>query len=463
MREILDEHGATEKAVGQEIVNNVIRAMEGMRLVPGELVLPVWLGSASAGKSKNLLSMSNGLLDLDAAVEGKIECLQAPTPEWFSLTRWGYSFDPAATCPKFEKFLSEVLPGQDERNLLQEFLGYCLTFDTSMQKFLILVGEGANGKSVVTEVATHLIGFDNVTHVGLERFGERFALAPTIGKLVNIVSEVGKVGSIAEEVLKAIATGDRISVEFKFRTHTQARPTVRLIFATNELPTFNDRTDGLWRRALILQFPITIPEDRQDRKLAKKIIDTELSGVFNWAITGLRRLRQRGGFKIPASSRHAGDEHRRASNPARQFLEEVYCPLAEAKVPCSTVRNEYREWCGEHGVQPLTDQQFGQEVRRVYPGVQRCQLRHGKSREYFYLGLQSCAAREAFMAIRASNDSDDSKGIGPYSRPSPTPKVRPVSGHRSEGPSESSKSSNSTQSREVKQPSRRPLIRKIRK
>lgn len=264
--------------VTQNRVTNVMRAMEGMCIVEGDLELPAWLGDKPKPGDGDLLAMANGLLDLEGTLAGGDEVLHDTTPEWFCLTKWPYPYDPDAGCPKSKKFLKEVLPGMPERRLLQEFLGYCLTFDTQYHKFIVLVGTGANGKSVVTEVATQLIGQSNVTHIGLERFHERFAMAPTIGKLANIASEIAVRRDVAEDVLKAVTSGDRIQVEFKYQTSTEARPTVRLIFATNEPPLFKDRSDAIWRRILIVPFEVTIPEERQDRNLALAICSTELRG-----------------------------------------------------------------------------------------------------------------------------------------------------------------------------------------
>jgi putative DNA primase/helicase len=64
----------------------------------------------------------------------------------------------------------------------------------------------------------------------------------------------------------------------------------KLIFNCNELPKDVEQTEAYFRRFLIIPFNVTIPEHEQDKELAKKIIDNELSGVFNWVLSGLKRL-----------------------------------------------------------------------------------------------------------------------------------------------------------------------------
>src|SRR5579872_5692792 len=94
-------------------------------------------------------------------------------------------------------------------------MGLSLVFDMSMQKFLVLIGEGGNGKSVVARTWTALVGASNVSNTALERFGERFALHGTLGKLLNICQEPGTLNVSAENALKAIVGEDRLMFEQK--------------------------------------------------------------------------------------------------------------------------------------------------------------------------------------------------------------------------------------------------------
>lgn len=137
---------------------------------------------------------------------------------------------------------------------------------------MILEGEGANGKSVFTKVVVALLGRGNVSHVPLEIFGQRFALAPTLGKLANISGEIGELDSVAEGQLKAFVAGDSMQFERKYREPIMAEPTARLILATNNRPRFVDRSEGLWRRMLLVPWNVQIPEDKQDPELAKRIM-----------------------------------------------------------------------------------------------------------------------------------------------------------------------------------------------
>src|SRR5262249_54524254 len=150
--------------------------------------------------------------------------------------------------------------------------------------------EGANGKSVVCAVLQGLLGEGNVSTVPLELFADKFRLAGTLGKLANLVAEVGELDRVAEGQLKAFVGGDAMEFERKFKAAFTARPTARLVLATNNPPAFSDKSDGIWRRMLLLEFGVQIPEE--ERVAGMDSVGWwaeagELSGVLNWALAGL--------------------------------------------------------------------------------------------------------------------------------------------------------------------------------
>src|SRR4051794_26626942 len=111
--------------------------------------MPSWLGDGEAKERGGWVAVKDGILDLDRLLEGETDVLRPHSPEWFSAVKLPYGFDANAACPKWTAFLQKNLEGDAERiALLQEWFGYSLLPDTSQQKFLLLHGEGSNGKSV---------------------------------------------------------------------------------------------------------------------------------------------------------------------------------------------------------------------------------------------------------------------------------------------------------------------------
>jgi putative DNA primase/helicase len=269
--------------------------------------------------------------------------------------------------------LGTNLEGDADRiALLQEFFGYALVHTTDAQRCLILIGEGGNGKSVVLAGLHALLGAENVSTVPLEDFGRRFAMAQTLGKLANIVAEVGELDRTAEGTLKAFVSGDRMSFERKGKDPFTARPTARLVLSTNNLPRFADKSEGVWRRLCLVPFNRRVLEEERVPGMDKPewwLQHDEVPGILNWALDGLKRLRANGmRFTEPASCRAALEAHRRESDPCREFLIEHYAPDDNGQpLRTAEVYGTYTAWCQENGHKhPLSSQAFGRQVRRVF-------------------------------------------------------------------------------------------------
>jgi putative DNA primase/helicase len=187
---------------------------------------------------------------------------------------------------------------------------------------------------------------------------------------VNIAPETNETARINEGVLKQLVGGDTMYFDRKGIPGFDAKPTTRLMIATNNRPPINDRSDGVWRRMAYLPFSVTIAPEEQDPELAQKL-KTEIQGILNWALDGHRSLYQRGRFIEPAVSKAAIKDYRGESNPAGTFLREECRFDISARTSVESAYLSYKEWARTNGHQPLNNAQFGKEVAKVYPGVKR--------------------------------------------------------------------------------------------
>jgi P4 family phage/plasmid primase-like protien len=378
--------------LSKSAVANVLLCLESETNVGSHREMPSWLDITPAG---NWIALKNGILDISGLLAGKPDILIPHTPRFFAANVLPFDFDLTATCPRWLSFLDRNLEGDAERiAILQEFYGYCLTPTLTAHKFLFLEGDGANGKSVACAVLTALLGPENVSAVPLEQFGERFALWPTSGKLANVASEIGEIDRVAEGILKQYTSGDAMQFDRKHRDPITARPTAKLIFASNNRPRFSDKSGGLWRRMILMPWRVVIPEGERVRGL-----DTpqwwqdqgELPGVLLWAIAGLHRLQQQSGFTRSEVCDAALSEYRAESNPARLFLDERYRFDPNSYTPCDEVYRQYHDWAKCSGYSPLSAISFGREIYRAFPNVDRREKLSAGERFTAYCGL---AARD---------------------------------------------------------------------
>lgn len=376
------------------LVRNVILAITSIVIIPANIVMPCWIDQRS---KDDFISCENGIVNLTALSTDSncqlSEIVTPHTPDFFCLNHLPFPYVPNATLNTWKRFLEVNIEGDENRiMLLQEWFGYCLTRDTSFQKFLMMEGEGANGKSVICAVLSALLGDRNVSSVPLEIFPQRFALTDTVGKNLNIASEIGELDKIAEGLLKQFTAGDRMMFDRKNKEPINAVPTAKLILATNNLPRFKDHSDGIWRRMILFPLKVQIPAEDRVQGMDKASWwreQNELSGILNWAIEGLVRLRSQGKFTSSEMCDAGLSAYRRESNPAREFLSENYHPTSDKNhtVKTKDVYRSYRSYCEQRGFSPTNDANFSKEVYRTFPAVTKKRVREGVSLPYVYDGL----------------------------------------------------------------------------
>lgn len=378
----------TARKISMALVSNVIQATSGLVCLSGETELGTWL---PAKEKRNFVSMANGLLDLDALFDDQDDCIQPNTPKWFSTTSLGYNFDPDANCLKWEAFLEHNLEMDPERiKLAQEWAGYLLSATTNEQKFMLLEGEGRNGKSVFIAGLTAMLGVENVSNVPLENFGDRFALTNTIGKLLNAVGDCGELDKTAEGQIKSFASGDRMFFDRKGISGINYTPTARLMVACNNLPRFSDRSEGIWRRVLVIPWKIRISDEEvipgMD-KIAWWQASGELPGIFLWALAGLARMKKQRGFTKSEEMRRTLDDYREEMNPAKSYLQQYVEEAPGSAIQSAALYSSYRHWTQENGYRPLSERQFGKEVRRSFRSSDRKYHGSRTERYYVYTGI----------------------------------------------------------------------------
>lgn len=272
-----------------------------------------------------------------------------------------FDYDPNAECPKWLKFLDEVLPDRSKQMILAEYIGYVFAPQLKLEKALLLFGFGQNGKSVVFDVINALLGKDNISNFSLEALSHEYYRAMIADKLLNYSSEISN--RLEAQKFKQLTSGEPMEARSPYGKPFILRDYARLAFNTNELPRDVEHTDAFFRRFLILTFDVKIPNDRKNPNLAKEIIADELSGIFNWCLAGLKRLLIQNDFSHSGAAESAVNDYRRESDSVAMFLEdEGYAPHDEDYTLLKTVYREYRNYCADNGYKPIGNKNF---VKRI--------------------------------------------------------------------------------------------------
>ncbi|MBX9656151.1 hypothetical protein K2Y11_21250 [bacterium] len=381
------------------LVSNVVNAIGALTNIGSLVELNTWLDGVEG--PAECISMQNGIIDLQRLIAGKSDFQIPHTSSYFSPVVLRYPFDPEADCPKFREVISFNLEDDTERiRLIQEWFGYSLTRNTDAQKFLVLQGNGNNGKTVIAAANEAMLGSENVSHVGLDVFGIRFGLNPTLGKFLNIVGDTGELDRVAEGVIKQFVGGERLSFDRKNKEPIEALPTARLLICCNDPPRIKDRSDGIYRRMIMVPFERAIPDERKVQGMDKPEWWTrsgELPGIFNWALAGLARLIKNGGvFTIPKVSVAALEKYRDENNSARSFLKQCCRRNPACKAPKPAVFRLYREWCQERNCHPLGQDPFTKEISKLFGKVKDTKDFDNGKKVNAYNGIELAQSTEGF-------------------------------------------------------------------
>lgn len=328
--------------------------------------------------------------------------LQPHCREHYRTSSIPVEFNPGATAPAFEQFLADIFEpdddGPDKARALLEVMGYSLMSHCRFERFVILVGAGANGKSVFLRVLEALIGRENIAGVQPEEFANRFQRAHLHNRLANLVSEIREGEQIDDAALKAIVSGEQMTVEHKFRDPFELRPFATCWFATNHLPHTRDFSDATFRRALVVPFNRKFtPGVDADPNLAGKLI-TELPGILNLALEAFKAVAGGGAFTNPPSCEQAKAEWRLEADQAAQFVEDRCAKRGTGAVRSSALFDAYRQWAVDNGVgRTLSHKGFSGRLERLGFAKQR----RNTGAYFLGIGLRSEFEQEDGIAAAA--------------------------------------------------------------
>ena len=148
----------------------------------------------------------------------------------------------------------------------------------------------------------------------------------------------------------------------KHRDAEEVTPTAKIVWAMNEAPRIANTTSGIFRRVKIVEFPAL--KGKRDPAV-KEWVKAEGPGILNWALEGLARLRERGGFEFPESVISATAEFEKSNDIPAQFVEEQCIVAMPHEVASNMLYSRYKGWCEDNGHRPMSNNRVGEEWKRL--------------------------------------------------------------------------------------------------
>ncbi len=272
----------------------------------------------------------------------------------YRTTQIPHIYDAEAKCPRFNQFLKEIFQddddGDEKAQALLEMIGYTLLSHARFERFAMLVGSGANGKSVVLEVIKALVGSDNVVAVQPSRFDSTFQRAHLHMKLANLVTEIAEGAVIADAELKSITSGELTTAEHKNKDPFDFCPFATCWFGTNHMPHTRDFSEALFRRAMVIPFNRTFKEGKDaDPNLKNKLTD-ELSGILNLALGAVGNVIKTNKFTEPQSCLDAKNEWRLEADQVAQFIDDICTMSVSSQIESGVLYEAYKLWADVNGI-----------------------------------------------------------------------------------------------------------------
>lgn len=314
--------------------------------------------------SNNIMIFSNGVLDVE-----RDKFYKTFESRFVHLWSVDYDYEPGVKPFLWQKFLDQVLPDKYWQDALQMFLG--ATFidrrKVKIEHIVILLGKGANGKSVIQQAVCGVLGHDYVSTMEVGRLCSRssdgdFAVAEVNGRRLNYCTEMEETDFMRKSArLKAVVSGEAVTARQLYGMPFKAMNIPLLMANANRLPFFNTKDEAMMRRVYVIPFNVTIPDEEQDRELSDKLVE-EYPAILNWMLEGRRKLIENG-YRLPKDnslSRIIEERetefnsilkfmsiHKYLASPEGQYLNPVVWRSSK------DLYAEYERWCKQNYIMDI--------------------------------------------------------------------------------------------------------------
>lgn len=231
-------------------------------------------------ENKNLIALNNGVFN------SKGKQLEIFNPDYFITSKLATRYNKNAinnylairdTYFDVDKWFQSIANGDEELvKLLWEIVNEAINPNHTREKMAILYGEGNNGKGTFQAMLTNLIGIENISTLTPHDFSGEFKLEMLQGKVCNIGDDISNKYLDDVSNLMSIVTGDPVAVNRKGKSVITARFKLLNIFSANKLPKVRNKSQGAYRRLLIIPFNADFNGQVQDRRIKEEYLKNKI-------------------------------------------------------------------------------------------------------------------------------------------------------------------------------------------
>ncbi len=361
------------------------------------------------------INVVNGLICLSPTGEF-IDFNDSWSPDYLTTVKLPVVYDPNATCPAWDKFISEVFP-EDTRNVAYELAAMLMVpLKNKAASGIILKGPKNTGKSTFQNGIISFLGLSNICSLSIDKFGERFQDTQLKGKLANIAGEIPntKLTPRAVKVIKQLIGNDMLSGEIKHGASFMFKSYARCVFSCNEIPSC-DSDDAFLDRFYVILFnqkqfdKNPVKEQELNEALSSQ---SELSGLLNKALRVLPTVVAHGITKTASMNEQHEimvDENR---DPLASWVTE-YIEVGSYKTLFTDLHEHYKR-LEPNDYRRKSNKIFGRDLKKLLPlqAHRKQVILDDGSRPYAYAGIRLRDAPEEvdqtdFMDFNLESLDDD--------------------------------------------------------
>jgi putative DNA primase/helicase len=366
----------TEQLLKREIVKRLDENTKAHYYVEVENYITNSAPIVEMNANPELIAVENGVLNV------LTKELKPFSPDYYLTQKLPVKYDASAQCPAIMKFLGEVLPEERQRQIVQEYVGYCLYRKITHHICLLFVGVGRNGKSKLLLLITIMLGKDNnVSNQTIQSLCyNRFSVAELHHKLANISADLPSKELANTGIFKMITGGDRLSGEHKHKDPFNFDNYAKLLFSCNRIPPIpsTEACLAFYSRFKILEFKNRFIGKNADKRIIEKLtVPGELSGFLNWALEGLKRLEEQKDFTENMTPEETEKAYVKLSNSAQAFITEKIQVTDEYTdfLFSDQLYREFIKYCHSEKIQTFQKGLFTKAMEEHCDGAERTKIR----------------------------------------------------------------------------------------
>lgn len=326
---------------------------------------------------KDQICCENGILNLTERT------LEDFDPDKIFFTKIPVTYNPLAVCPGIEQHFKTVLKKEEDSEVMFELFGFLLYKEYFIEKGVMFIGDGRNGKSKTIDLMKRFIGVENCSSIHLQDFErDNFAQGELFNKLANLPGDLDDTTLDHTGTFKTLTGRDLIAAPRKFLTRVKFINFAKMVFACNKLPKTRDTSPAFWNRWVLFEFPYTFLSEqeicilKEEDKKNVKLRDTniieklsspdELSGLLNRSLDGLHRLFSNKDFSNSQGVKAIKDLWIRKSDSFLAYCLDHIEEADDIRIEKKVLRVAYAKYCKKHKVKPLSDKAIRETLFENY-------------------------------------------------------------------------------------------------